>query len=225
MCLLGDALYDTMKFLCSIANNPNDYHLIDPLFSEQLYKCYQRMYLGKIMSESEKKGFERMNTKLKEKKNIIFPICCDHFNIEEHISFRSTYEQPKEYYEQSKEKYNNSNISDKMILRHWILCIVKRDEKKIEIYDSLNIPKLGPFWGNIIEDWMFCIHGENFKVITFNQTTIHQEASTNCGYFVILYFHLHLKGYDIEKIEKSDVCNEKYIKNYSTYIEKYNKIK
>ena len=132
--------------------------------------------------------------------------------------------------------FENSAIN-KDEIAHWIIAVIFPRKKRLLIMDSLNNNKIVGLWKIILcafmKDSIFvsCFYtktriGATLKpeYLKFIKKIIHQGASLNCGYFCCLYIMFTIKGFSIEKIQNSNVCNETYINGaFKTHIEKYMK--
>lgn len=178
----------------------------DCYISEPLFTWY---YLYGFFTEHCNSNIEifldKESNRIKNNKVVILPIICD---------------LTQEYYEFTADIHKNSSsmligdeLIEKKLIRHWMIAIINTEKQTVELYDSLNNSSLLSMWSNILQSWLEWKLEKIFKITSFSKTMRHQNNDTHCGYYIILYFHLHLQGYSIHDIENFGFMNDQFISN------------
>jgi len=172
--------------------NLDGHHVLGELFSwNQLYRLFAEKSTHRTIEI-----IEREVSKIKNKKVIIFPIMCDLGD---------------DYFDYTIDLSVNTR-NKRTIVRHWILAIIFIEERKVELYDSLNIEKILNFWEDILDQFLKTYFKNGFIFERLGRVT-HQKNGKNCGYYILLYTQLHILGFSIQKIRELRMINDDYIQN------------
>jgi hypothetical protein len=183
---------------CSIPTH----YLFDDAFA--CVTLYKRFKINPFNATAQAATQNATNTSLRQNPcSLVVPICVD-LDEKTHTTGRTN--------------YGIKNTE----LRHWVLGVIHRESRVVEIYDSLAIPWVADFWGKILIQWMKEYHDPPLHrdfpddealhkqwVIRSLQKPVQKQDSVTCGYYSVLFYRLVVAGYTFTQVETSPwVCDE-----------------
>lgn len=133
--------------------------------------------------------------------------------------------------------YEMSKTENKDVA-HWVIAAIYPKTMRISFMDSMHDQTIRRAWRPILKEFLRCnifrqhIDGmvkDNKQILKikfrkFDNPTVHQYGSLNCGYFCLLYIILTIRGFSMKEINVSEYSSEKYIEKKLKPCLKSNKI-